>query len=50
MKGGNIRSLKNHGLLVSLEILVQTPIEKQLDPSIGSRGMFIPSSVKYVHD
>ena len=46
-------SLENHKwLYVSLEILVQTPLEKQLDPfgPIASRGRFALPSVKYVDD
>ena len=50
--GGGLRTpLENHTLLyVSLQILVRTPIEKQLDPSgpIASRVRSIRPSVKYV--
>ena len=45
--------LEDHKWLkVSLEILVQTPLEKQLDPMgpIASRGRFVRPSVKYVDD
>ena len=40
------------GLWVSLEILVWTLIEKQLDPSgpMASRGRSVQPSVKYVDD
>ena len=38
--------------IFSLEILIRTPLEKQLDPSgpIVSRGRYVQPSVKYVDD
>ena len=50
--GGSGASLKNHQrlLYVFLGILVQTPLEKQLDHSGASGGRFVPPSVKYIDD
>ena len=52
-QGVRIPHLENHKCLkISLDILVRTPYEKQLDPSclIASQGRFVRAFVKYVDD